>query len=135
MVHFDILLREKNLKVTPQRLAIVEELYKMGHLNIDELFKSIKIKFPSISLATVYKNINAMFDVSFVQEIKIPNQKSKYELTKAKHSHLVCSKCGKVQDVTLDLDSIIDEASQKSHFDISGEAVVLSGIRPACQGK
>lgn len=135
MIQFENLLRQSNLKVTPQRLIIVDNLYKMGHMSIDELFQSIKSKIPSISLATIYKNINAMLDVSLAQEVKIPNQKSKYELTKKAHSHLVCSKCGKVEDITLDLHGIVDEASSKSGYSINANSVVLSGICSECKNK
>ena len=132
MIEFDKMLRDKNLKATPQRLAIVEGLHDFGHLSIDEIYEMVKAKFPSISLATVYKNINSMFDKSFVKEIKIPDQKSKYELTKEKHSHLVCSQCKKVEDIHLDLDALIVEASKKSDFKIRNDAVVLTGVCPDC---
>ena len=60
-------LRNYDLKVTPQRVAIVQELYDCGHLNIDQLYNKLLDKFPSISLATIYKNMNAMIEKIFVQ--------------------------------------------------------------------
>ena len=56
-MNYIALLKDNNLKVTPQRLTIVEELYVNGHMNIDQVYKSLQEKFPSISLATIYKNI------------------------------------------------------------------------------
>ena len=70
MIKYENLLRGYSLKVTPQRIAIVEDLYKNGHMSINELYKSVKERFSTISLATIYKNINSMIDVSFVKEIK-----------------------------------------------------------------
>ncbi len=129
----EVLLRENGIKVTPQRLSIVEELYGQVHMSVDELYGAIKKKFPSISLATVYKNINAMLEKSFILEVKIPNQKSKYELAKESHSHVMCESCGKVEDITLDLHSITQKAANLTNYKINDDALVLSGICPSCK--
>jgi len=60
MNDFTNILREHHLKATPQRLAILENIFLYGHINIDKLYDKVKQKFHSISLATIYKNINAM---------------------------------------------------------------------------
>jgi len=127
------LLRESGIKVTPQRLSIVEELSGRVHMSVDELYEAIKLKFPSISLATVYKNINAMLEKDFILEVKIPNQKSKYELAKESHSHVMCEKCGKVEDIILDLGSIAEKAANLTEYRINNDALVLSGICPSCK--
>jgi len=129
----ELLLRDNGIKVTPQRLSIVEELYGQVHMSVDELYEAIKKKFPSISLATVYKNINAMLEKSFILEVKIPNQKSKYELTKESHSHVMCESCGKVEDISLDLHSITQKAVNLTHYNIKHDALILSGICPSCK--
>ena len=133
MQKYENLLRESKIKVTPQRLAIVEELDGHVHMSIEELYEAIKKKFPSISLATVYKNINAMMEQGFIQEVKVPGQKSKYELTKAPHSHVVCESCGKVEDIDLDLEKVTHRAANMSHYEIKEKALVLTGICPACK--
>ncbi|MEJ2500966.1 MAG: transcriptional repressor, partial [Campylobacterales bacterium] len=53
-------LRTHHLKVTPQRLKIVESLNTFGHLNIDMLYQEVKETYPNVSLATVYKNLAIM---------------------------------------------------------------------------
>ena len=132
MLHHEQRLRESGIKVTPQRLAIVEELDGHIHLSIDELYETIKKRFPSISLATVYKNINAMMEKQFILEVKIPGEKSKYELAKAPHSHVVCETCGKVEDIALDLEAVTQKAVNLSHYEIR-EEVLLRGVCPACK--
>ena len=127
------LLREHNLKATPQRLAIVELMQIHGHISIEELYKYVKEKFASISLATLYKNINAMIAVDFVKEIKIPYTKTKYELIKDPHSHLLCEKCNKVEDITIDLKAISQDCANNSHYQVNEASLLLSGICPSCQ--
>jgi len=126
------LLKEYDLKVTPQRVAIVEELYSNGHMNIDDLYKNLLEKFPSISLATIYKNVNAMVEKIFLNEVKIPEAKSVYELAKDEHSHLVCKSCGKIEDIHIDTSSLEDSLSSVSKFKIENTAVVFSGTCKNC---
>ena len=132
MTNYTNLLKEYDLKVTPQRVAIVEELYNNGHVNIDDLYKKLLAKFPSVSLATIYKNINAMVEKVFLSEVKIPNSKSVYELVKTEHAHLVCSSCGMIEDLTLDMTSVLNEVSTLSSFKINSTNLVLSGVCTKC---
>lgn len=133
MIDSSILLKEYNLKVTPQRVAIVDELYNNGHMNIDELYKNLLVKFPSISLATIYKNVNAMVEKIFLNEVKIPDTKSVYELAKEEHSHLVCSSCGKIEDIVLDTSALQDLLSSQSSFKVENTDIVFSGVCKSCQ--
>ncbi len=130
MVNSSQLLKEYNLKVTPQRIAIVDELYYNGHMNIDDLYKKLLKKFPSISLATIYKNINAMIEKVFLTEVKIPDAKSVYELAKEEHSHLVCFSCGKIEDIHLDT-SVLEKSIQ-TNFKILNTSVIFSGTCFKC---
>jgi Fur family peroxide stress response transcriptional regulator len=132
-MNYVTLLKNNNLKATPQRLSIVEELYNQGHMNIDQLYKSLLIKFPSISLATIYKNVNAMIEICFLSEVKLPNKKSVYELTKQEHSHVVCSKCGDVIDITLDLSQLCNQAKEKSDYTLKHSSIIFDGICPKCK--
>lgn len=132
MINYTTLLKEYDLKVTPQRVAIVEELYSNGHMNIDDLYKKLLEKFPSISLATIYKNINAMIEKVFLNEVKIPNAKSVYELVKDEHSHLVCSSCGKIEDVDLDISNLVKEASSSKNYTINQASIIFAGVCPDC---
>ena len=132
MINYSALLRSYDLKVTPQRVAIVEELYLNGHMNIDDLYKKLLSKFPSISLATIYKNINAMIEKVFLSEVKIANTKSVFELVKEEHAHLVCSQCGNIEDMILDVSSILTEANNRSQFKINSTNIILEGLCCSC---
>ncbi len=133
MNNYTEILRAHNLKATPQRLEITNALYTNGHMNIENLYAMMLEKFNSISLATIYKNINIMLEAAFIQEVKIPNTKSVYELTKASHSHAVCSNCGYIEDITLDLSSIQSMAMQVTDFQIETSDLVFSGTCKKCQ--
>ncbi len=133
MNNYTEILRQHHLKATPQRLEIANALYTNGHIGIEHLYELMVKKFSSISLATIYKNINIMLEASFIQEVKIPNAKSVYELTKDTHAHIVCQKCAEITDIKIDLSSIVENAMQTSGYKISKSDLVLSGTCKNCQ--
>ncbi len=127
------MLKEYNLKATPQRIYMIEEIEKKGHIDIDDLYESLKNIFPYISLATVYKNINSMTENGFLTEVKIPKLKTRYELSKDDHAHLLCKKCGELTDISIDKEWITNNASEKSGYIIENTLVTFEGICPKCQ--
>jgi len=133
MNNYTTILRAHGLKVTPQRLAISDAIGTHGHIKIEDLYTLMLKEFSSISLATIYKNINVMVQNSFIQEVKIPHTKSVYELTKEAHSHLVCSECTEVEDISLDIYDFINKADSQTSFLIQKADVVFSGICKKCQ--
>lgn len=124
------LLKEKELKSTPQRVAMLGILEKMGHADIEDIYQEIKKEFVSISLATVYKNIHTLLDAGIIQEIKVPHKKSQFEITKHKHSHFVCEKCGKVYDI--DEPKKLDIELPKG-FTPKEAMVMIAGVCAKCQ--
>ncbi|RLA72973.1 MAG: transcriptional repressor [Epsilonproteobacteria bacterium] len=132
-MNYENLLRGHSLKVTPQRLGILSLMEKEGHVSVEDLFTKIKKTFPSISLATLYKNMTAMISVDLVKEVTIPNMKAKYEIIKAEHSHVLCEKCGEFKDIDLDMSGVLKTAKENSHYEMHHVDLVLSGICPECQ--
>ena len=126
------LLQKHNLKSTPQRLEIVNVLSLNGHMNINELYLLLLEKFPSISLATIYKNINIMMEKGFLLEVKLANQKNVYELIKDEHSHVTCTQCNVVMDIDLDVLDIVKEVQKLSHYDLTTNSLTFNGVCPRC---
>ena len=132
MKNFTEILRNHNLKATPQRLAIADALYKQGHISIDALYDVMIKKFSSISLATIYKNINIMLENAFIQEVKLPNFKSVYELSKESHAHTICENCSKISDVYFDFDTLLRSSVKLENFEINKTDLILSGVCKSC---
>jgi Fe2+ or Zn2+ uptake regulation protein len=129
MNDYKYLLEQSNLKMTPQRLAILKEIDKRGHASIEEIYEDIKEMFESISLATIYKNINSMKEKNIISEICL-HQKPKYEITKEPHAHFVCKKCGYVEDVPFS--DIINSEIEKRYPD-SQKELYIYGVCKRCK--
>lgn len=132
---FEKMLRDNHLKITPQRLAILKEIQKFGHISIDEIYENIKGSNPSMSLATVYKNLTFMQEAKIIDEVRLPNQKQRYELVKNPHIHLVCEKCGGITDMELTspVEQLREACADVSHFKIKEASIAMLGVCPKCQ--
>jgi Fur family peroxide stress response transcriptional regulator len=126
------LLKEHNIKITPQRLAIIQLMDEYGHISVRDIFEKIKESFPSLSLATVYKNINAMMENNFINELKIVGQDNKYELVKERHSHMICQNCGEIEDVMVDTSGLEKSIPAESGFNVSETSIQFFGICKKC---
>ena len=135
MTDYAQLLKESGLKATFQRMNILERIEVHGHMSIDAIYEEVVKKHPSLSLATVYKNIILMVEKGVLVEVPISGKKSKYELAKEDHIHLVCTECGEVEDKPKEsvADDLFDAMTQKENFTLSKQQINLYGVCGACQ--
>jgi len=128
-------LREAGLKATIQRLSILEILQESGHGTIDDIYAAVREKHASISLATVYKNIEILLEKRVLSEVPLSGRKSMYEIKKREHIHLICQVCGSVEDEMID--EIPQEQllriAQKDDFTLSQSQINLYGVCRNCR--
>ncbi len=101
-MEFLAVLKNRGLKATPQRVAVLKELGKKTHPTMEEMYSGIREENPTISLATVYKNVNLLKEQGIVIEINMPNGKMRYDYLARPHIHLVCKSCGCIEDLDYD---------------------------------
>ncbi|RDU66019.1 transcriptional repressor [Helicobacter didelphidarum] len=133
MVNFEKELKIKKLKVTPQRVTILKEIAEYGHASIDDIYERIKKTYPSISLATIYKNVTILCQFNVLSEIKVPGYKQKYELNREKHVHIVCDQCGKLEDIYIDFSALEQDCQKNSGYNIHRFSAIFMGICPECE--
>jgi Fur family peroxide stress response transcriptional regulator len=96
---FSDMLRNKNLKATPQRLAIYKLLYEMNtHPSADDIYSHMKSVYPTISLATVYKTLRTLTNVGLIRELNL-GEENRYDCNLSLHGHLICTKCNSIIDL------------------------------------
>lgn len=113
-------LNSKNLKATPQRIAIYDYLIQnKNHPNAETIYSALKEEYPAMSLATVYKTVASLRDVGLVQEINVGEDSFRYDAFTDDHAHVICRCCHKVFDFEQDVDiePTIGEIERK--FDVS----------------
>ncbi len=97
-------LKKIGLKVTPQRLAILQWI-KGGrtHPSAEEIYREISKKFPGISFATVYNTLAKLVEAGEIQELDIDPNKKRFDPCTSLHYHFYCKTCGKIYDVDYDV--------------------------------
>jgi Fur family transcriptional regulator, peroxide stress response regulator len=97
---FAELSRRAGLPLTHQRQVIYDTLMRMpGHPSPEEVYAKVRRRIPSISLATVYKNLNRFLKAGLLQEMSVHHGSLRVEVNDHPHHHLVCASCKKIEDI------------------------------------
>ncbi len=131
-------LRDNGHKITPQRLAIVKLLAKSkGHPSVENIHNQIKKDFPTMSLATVYRNILLIKLLGEVLELGFPDGSNRYDGNNpTPHPHVICIKCKTIVDPDLDsLDKMKKEVALETNFKILNHRLDFFGICTHCRAE
>lgn len=97
--HLEKVLKERKLRLTKQRRAIVDMfLGREGHVCADEFYYALRKKHPKIGRATVYRTIKLLKDAGLASEVDFTGKRKRFEhaFEHAHHDHFICDNCGKV---------------------------------------
>jgi len=125
--------RIKGMKMTPQRMAIIEYLEgNMDHPSASDVYKAVSNKFPTISLATVYNTIEKLKEKGCPKELLIDPDKKRFDSDIKPHNHLICIYCKNIKDIK---QGIVLELSdeERQGFKIIGNRIEFYGICPDCE--
>ena len=90
---------EKGLKITPQRIAILEAIYKLdNHPTVEDIVNYIREDNPNIAKGTVYKVLDTLVDNNLVKKVKTDKEIMRYDGVIKNHHHLYCSECDLIED-------------------------------------
>jgi len=120
---FKKLLKENGLKVTNQRIIILEVLENRPneHLTAEEIYECVKEKYPEIGLATVYRTIQLLSELNLIDKLNLGDGYVRYEIGKQEnkdgchhHHHLICTSCGKVLTFQDDLLETLEQKIEET---------------------
>lgn len=107
---FTAALREAGLRLTPQRLAIVQCLAgDETHPTAQEIHDRLQARFPGIAVATVYNTLSALTRIGVCRQLDMEGP-ARFDPNVATHHHAVCDRCGAVRDVRAALDESVERA-------------------------
>jgi Fur family peroxide stress response transcriptional regulator len=131
-------LRERDHRITPQRLAILNILaLSDGHPSAEKIYDQIREEFPTTSLATVYKTIATLKEMNEVLELGFADDSNRYDGSKPyPHTHLICVKCRDISDLDVeDLEILPQQIAQRAGFQLVGHRFDIYGVCPRCQSE
>lgn len=126
--------KRHNLNVTPQRVAIYEELIKSkDHPDSEDIFERVRSVFPNISLDTVYRTLSKFAEIGVVNLVEGYGEAKRYDPDTNKHHHFRCQKCNKIVDFYDEgYDNLGIPAALQKKFSVTNVKVVLEGICNEC---
>ncbi len=124
-------------RMTIQKTLVLEALNDLdNHPTALEIYQYIIKKYPTISQATVYRNLNCLVAENKILKIEIPNSAARYDIKNVNHYHLKCDVCGKIFDLEMDYFTELEtKITNLKGFKITGHSLVINGICSTCDKK
>ncbi len=128
------LLRDRGMRVTPQRLVILRELHRLGrHATAEEIHRAVNDELPGISTPTVYATLDLLVELGLARKLDIGTRGALYDARVEAHQHMVCRRCGRVDDLDGSFNaSRLLRLATDAGFQPEGAELVISGPCADC---
>jgi Fe2+ or Zn2+ uptake regulation protein len=129
--------RDEGLRVTPQRQAIFRLLHDNAeHPTVESLYESARAQMPTISLKTVYQTVHDLESMGEVALLDVGTGSVRVDPNvEDAHHHLICTRCGKVRDVLVDVGALRIPARDRRGFAVANVEVHFRGVCEECASK
>lgn len=127
-------LRQKGLKITPQRIAIIEAIEDSGdlHPSACQIYKEAKKKVPKLSLSTTYATIKEFSRLHLIKTLQFDRKENRYEADLEDHVNLICEKCGSIMDFKGQEPTVRAEITRRTGFQVTDSRLEFYGTCRTC---
>jgi Fur family ferric uptake transcriptional regulator len=130
-------LRDNNLKVTKERLMLLDELFtSTGHLDADSLLFQLRNQGKRVSRATIYRTLDLLVQCGLARKSRLGREHYVYErVTPGKrHDHMVCTGCGRIIEFyDAELDERQRQVCLEHNFRPTFYSLQIQGLCSECQ--
>jgi len=122
-------------RLTPQRRAILDYLASTEvHPSAQQIFQAVKKTHPDISLATIYNTLGTLVRLGHLKMLEVePDNRCETNLTQ--HINLICTVCGKIQDMAGDFTISPAEVLHQVGFQVLDSRMEYHGVCSACRDR
>jgi len=133
----NIILKEKGIKLTPQRRLILDIVHESeGHLTGEDIIRIVEHKMPGVNKSTVYRTLELLEKLDCVYKSESGNRFIYHHAEEGHHHHLTCNKCGKTVSCDEDLFAPVEKSLRAKYgFNVDFRHLVINGICADCQKK
>ncbi|MDI9571507.1 MAG: Fur family transcriptional regulator [Pseudomonadota bacterium] len=130
-------LREKGLKITSQRLAIIDALLenRLAHPGATLIFNEARKKADRVSLSTVYATLKEFSENGLIRQLEFDRMENRYDGNLSDHVNLVCKRCGRIQDWDLPAPLDAGDIRREAGFVVTDSRIECHGYCRDCVGE
>lgn len=129
-------MREKGLRLTAQRKAVLEYLFSTDeHPTARKIFESVRNSLPDIGLSTVYGILAELSKKGIISALEFNEMDNRYEANLAQHLNLVCLRCEKIYDYVTPYTVDLERIRETARFRAFHSRFELYGICETCGGE
>lgn len=120
---------------TVQRQIVLQTVLQMhDHPTADNVYAAVAAEHPSISKATVYRNLNQLASQGEIRRVPVPNGADRFDFNTSEHYHVRCEKCGAVYDVHMpQIENLIERVQDTSDVEVLRYDILFEGICKDCR--
>lgn len=125
----------KTQRYSKQRELVLRTVQNnLIHPTAQDIYNLCREKDPTISMGTVYRNLNLLAEQGKILQIKVPGGADRFDGTIKPHNHAVCTSCGMVMDYTFNFDGLSSQL-EKSGFKCEELNITVRGTCKNCLEK
>ena len=130
-------LKEKGLKLTPQRRLIVDIIHDtQSHLTAEDIIASVQKKMPGVNKSTIYRTLELLEQAGCVLKSESTDHFIYHHAEEGHHHHLICSRCGQTIECSERLFLPVEKAlAEKYGFQVDFKHMVINGLCRSCRSK
>lgn len=120
---------------TVQRALVLDAVRKLHHHPTSaDIYDAVRVEHPSISRATVYRNLNVLAELGELRRVEVPNGADRFDFKTSPHYHVRCSKCGRVWDAQMPyFEDLADRLAETNGFEVQGHDIMFTGLCAECR--
>jgi Fe2+ or Zn2+ uptake regulation protein len=128
-------LHDRGQRVTPQRIAIARALRRLDrHATAEDVAHAVARETPNVSMPAVYATLELLSELGFARRLTVAPGAVLYDPHTDDHHHAVCTRCGRVLDVSAPVDPDAAFRSARGHgFQPERAELVVSGVCRECR--
>ncbi|WP_367134372.1 Fur family transcriptional regulator [Saccharothrix sp. HUAS TT1] len=126
-------LHERGLRMTPQRQLVLDAVRELGHATPERICQRVQVTAPTVNITTVYRTLDLLDRLGLVRHTHLGHGAPNYSVDEHEHVHLVCHRCGRVDEVPCDLLAPLGGTLRERHgFELDASHLALSGTCREC---
>ncbi|WP_243790333.1 transcriptional repressor [Saccharopolyspora gloriosae] len=128
-------LHRHGMRVTPQRQLVLDAVRELGHATPEQVRRRVQGTAHTVNITTIYRALDVLEDIGLVRHTHLGHGAPTYSADEHEHVHLVCHRCGEIDEVPCDLLGDLTELLRRRRgFELDATHLALSGTCRGCRG-